>query len=78
MVHQVVVMVFHCMGEVECHTFVPEHHTVLVADTASVVAELDKLASAAVLGIVHPVLGRTLNNTINIYLYLWEAWWPNG
>ena len=49
-VHQVAVKVFDCMVEVGCRTFVLEHHTVLLADTASVEAELDKLAPAAVLG----------------------------
>lgn len=42
------------------HTLVLGHHTVLVAGTASAVAELDNLEMAAVLGIDPLVLGRNL------------------
>jgi len=55
-----VVVVPHCMVEEGHHTLVLEHHTVLVAGTASAVAELDNLEMAAVLGIDPLVLGRNL------------------
>ena len=55
-------MVSHCMVEEGLHKLDLEHHTVLVAGTASAVAELDKLVMAALLGIVPLVLGRNLGN----------------
>lgn len=58
------VVVLHCMVEEGHHMLVLEGHTVLVADTASAVAESDKLA---VLGMVSLVLGRNLGNDIYCY-----------
>lgn len=62
-----VVMVSHCMVEEGPHMLVLEHHTVLVAGTATAVAELDKLVMAALLGTVPLVLGRNLGNNTCSY-----------
>lgn len=52
--HTLLLLVFHCMEEVEHRTFVPKHlHTVLAVDTACTVVGLGTLP--AVLGMLHPV-----------------------